>query len=60
MAPIITGDTLITAKDEQSARKEFEASYPIKVITSVIDCSTPEYQSDFDRDRYDNNGRYRY
>jgi hypothetical protein len=60
MAPAITGDNLIRATDEVSARKEFEAAYPIKVITSVVDCSAPDYQSAFDSDRYDSNGRYRY
>ena len=30
------------------------------MFKSIIDCSTPEYQADFDRDNRDYEGRYKY
>jgi hypothetical protein len=60
MAPALTGDNLIRAIDEASARKEFEATYPIKVITSIVDCSAPDYQAAYDNEQFDSNGRRKF
>ena len=60
MNSINTGDNLIKGNSEEEAIREFENSYPINVITKVIDCSSLEYQSAYDAEQFDSNGRRRF
>jgi len=60
MNSVKTGDNLIKATSEEEAIREFENSYPINVITSIVDCSSSEYQSAYDAEQFDSNGRRRF
>ena len=55
-----TGNNLIKAESLDKAQTEFEQAYPINVIVKITNCSTPEYQSAFDAERFDANGRRRF
>lgn len=60
MNSIKTGFNLIKATSEKEAIKEFESSYPINVITSIVNCSTKEYQLAYDNDNFDMQGRRKF
>ena len=55
-----TGDNLIKADSQEEAIKQFKKSYPINVVTKVVDCSTKEYQAAYDSEQFDSNGRRRF
>ena len=60
MNSVKTGSNLIKAVSEEDAKKEFESSYPINVITSIVNCSTKEYQLAYDNEQFDSNGRRKF
>ena len=55
-----TGNNLIKANSEEDARSIFNREYIGKRITSVVNCSTKEYQSAYDNECFDSNGRRRF
>jgi len=60
MNPSKTGENLIKASNENEAKKEFQKEYPINVITNIINCSNPEYQTAYDNEQFDMNGRRKF
>lgn len=57
-----TGNNLLKAKSEEDARAVFTKEYALysKRISSVVNCSTVEYQKAYDSEQFDSNGRRRF
>lgn len=50
----------ILANSADEARSIISRDYPQLVISDVVDCSTPAYQSAYDSEQFDSNGRRRF